>query len=480
MDRCFKQIWITLLLMAGVPVANAFSLLAPPAAQAPGLAWQVQRIGYDLPGDIGGVASPGEEYRWNLPNITYAFDSSFLDYFGVQGVEAVEAALSIVNSLGPVSQLPEDLSSFPTAALAQNQEAGSLGILDLKTTALRHVLEILGLTSAPRYVYTIRNRAVFGNPPVTNYFVFQRNYDPVTYQASKYINDVLYSMYHITDPVQLNGQDVALISNIPAANPPEDPLARPIAAFLEGGIFFAIDGGFILSDAGVFAFNLSRDDVGGLRYLYRAPNYNVENLFATVTLATNGVGNVVSPWVPYFGITNIFTNVFGTTNITGTNLLIGTFLRPGMETINFVRTDYDSLLGQTFVTITNVYTDVVISNNTAVMQRLQRISNQPDLLFSAEDLGLNPVNIPFFVGRGVNYVNNDAVNGQSVLGGPGTLEPPAVITFTTAIPGFITFLNFPDGPPMTAPVAWGSFDQSTNIIVYPNNFSLQALEQMIQ
>jgi hypothetical protein len=483
MDRCFKHIWLMMLLLVAAPGAHAFSLLAPPAAQAPGFAWQVPRIGYNLPGDIGGVASPGEEYRWNLPNITYAFDSSFLEFFGVQGVEAVEAALGLINGLGPVSQLPEDLpeSIFPKAARALNQEAASMGLVDLKTTTLRFVLEILGLTDPTRYVYTIRNRATFGqNPTITNYFVFQRNYDPVTYQSSQFINDVWYSSYHIIDPVQINNMDVALILNIPAANPTEDPLLRPLTSFLEEPLFLTGSGDLILASAGVFAFNLSRDDVGGLRYLYRAQNYNVENLFTNVTLATNGVaGNVVSPWVPYFGITNIFTNVFGNTNITGTNALIGAFLRPGMETISFVRTDYDSLLGQAFITITNVYTDVVVSNNTAVMQRVQRISNQPDLLFTAEDLGLNPGNIPFFVRRGVNYVNNDAINGQSVLGGPGTLEPPAVISFTRAIPGYITFHALPDGPPMTAPVAWGSFDQTTIITVYPNDFSLQQLQQMV-
>ncbi len=276
-------------------------------------------------------------------------------------------------------------------------------------------------------------------------------------------------MYTIFDPVRFGGQDVAVIFNQTASSPSEALLNLPIAAFLDESF----------NPAGVFAFNLSRDDVGGLRYLYRAQNYNVENLFATVTLATNAAaGNVVSPWVPYFGITNIFTNVFGTTNITSTNVLIGAFLRPGMETINFVRTDYDSLLGQAFVNITNVYTDVVVSNNAALMQRVQRISAQPDLLFTAEDLGFNAAGGFFLVSRGVNFVDNDAINGQSVLGGPGTLEPPARISFTTTVPGFETILDFPDGP-TTKTVAWGSFDQTTNIIVFPNNFSIQQLEQMI-
>ena len=37
----------------------------------------------------------GEEYRWNVPVLTYAFDQSFLDYFGSNGVAAVEKAFQI-------------------------------------------------------------------------------------------------------------------------------------------------------------------------------------------------------------------------------------------------------------------------------------------------------------------------------------------------------------------------------------------------
>ena len=44
----------------------AFSLMGP-FAQTDGNVWQVPRIGYNLPGDIGGPmnAIAGEEYRWN-------------------------------------------------------------------------------------------------------------------------------------------------------------------------------------------------------------------------------------------------------------------------------------------------------------------------------------------------------------------------------------------------------------------------------
>ena len=36
------------------------------------------------------VNNLGEEYRLNSPIITYAFDESFLSFFGTEGVKAVE------------------------------------------------------------------------------------------------------------------------------------------------------------------------------------------------------------------------------------------------------------------------------------------------------------------------------------------------------------------------------------------------------
>ena len=59
---------------------QAFSLLGPYKT------WQVQAIGYNLPGDIGGPMTLSEGYRWNVPTIYYAFDQSFIAYFGSNGM----------------------------------------------------------------------------------------------------------------------------------------------------------------------------------------------------------------------------------------------------------------------------------------------------------------------------------------------------------------------------------------------------------
>ena len=59
--------------MVGVSGVNAFTF-----------AWGTNRV----------VANNiGEEYRWNTPLLTYAYDESFLNYFGSNGVVAIENAI---------------------------------------------------------------------------------------------------------------------------------------------------------------------------------------------------------------------------------------------------------------------------------------------------------------------------------------------------------------------------------------------------
>jgi len=465
--------------MASTMFATAFSLLGP--LQTPATAtWQVQAIGYQLPGDIGGPMDIIEGYRWNVPSITYAFDSAFLNYFGQEGVNAIQEGLDVINNLGPVSQLSPDLNEFPIEAIKANPAAASLGLIYLKSTALAHVLEILGLADPTRWVWTLRTRQVRTNPNATNYLVIQRNFDPITYTRTAFINDDQYN-YTIVDPIQLNGQNIAIAFPEPASLPDPLPLSKPVASFLGSGF------GFGGAAPGLFVTGLSRDDAGGLRFLYRGQNRAVENLLPDVTFASNNFGNVVSPWIPYFGITNIFTNVVGNTNITSTNLLVVTGLRPGIETLHFTRIDYDSLLGQTVVPITNIYTDVYLSNNVAVMQRVQRVSSQPDIIFTAQDLGVTPGGAPVLTGRGVTFINNDALNPSSVLAGPGVLSSPATISFTTLLPAYFNSQpNLLSGPQPGGGLqggflvsSWGSFGESDAITVYPSRFSIEELEALL-
>src|SRR6185503_15818167 len=119
--------------------AHAFALLGPLDAYAnlPGNSanWPIPRIGYNVFNtDIGVPVNLGEEYRWHKPTVTYAFDQSFLNYFGQQGVEAVEAAVKVLNDLPAASDM--NLYAFPLENKRLNGTAQQLGVLDLKSTTL--------------------------------------------------------------------------------------------------------------------------------------------------------------------------------------------------------------------------------------------------------------------------------------------------------------------------------------------------------
>ena len=135
--------------------ANAFSLLGPYAD------WMDQSKSYHLPGDIGGPMNIGEGYRWNMPVITYGFERSFLDYFGTNGVAAVEAAIQILNQLPPASQI--NLQSFPLQAWNQDYRAQSYILTDLKSQALRLLLGQMGLADSERYTFSIHDFFPRGN-----------------------------------------------------------------------------------------------------------------------------------------------------------------------------------------------------------------------------------------------------------------------------------------------------------------------------
>ena len=109
MLRLLKRVAWMGFLAAGLSAAQAFSLLGPTNTEP----WQVHDLGYQLNSDVGGPMNIGEDYRRNTPVLYYAFDENFLDYFGSNGVWAVDQAFAIMNSLQPVSSYSADLSEVP-------------------------------------------------------------------------------------------------------------------------------------------------------------------------------------------------------------------------------------------------------------------------------------------------------------------------------------------------------------------------------
>jgi len=436
-----------------MPSASAFSLAGPLASGG----WMTTERGYSgAPGT--GPMNLGEGYRWNMPTITYGFDPVFVEYFGSNGVYAIEQAIKVLNDLPAASQT--DLTKFPLSTSRENYRAGALLLRDLKSTALSVLLNYIGLDIPELYVWTVRHEYhLTDGTPV--YYVIKRNFDPFTFEPTSYINGTLYtySLFHSDSPHFAFTQ--------PSPVDPSLPAAFSVAAFSAPGQYFT---------------GLTRDDVGGLRYLYRSQNMVVETLPNNVTnsgLPFFSGSSGGSPWVPITVTNNLATNAAGTTAT-----FVNVALRRGVEKLAFVRVNFDQMLGG-FLGSTNAFVDTFYLNGSAQSQSLLRIEVQPDILFTAGDNGIVddfPVQM-INTGTG-NWVNNGSTNNISGLGGvewdgPGNINPPMAISFTK-LGRFFRNVSPTDERSSTPYYFWGSYDGSTNEpIVYPSGTSIRALEQQI-
>ena len=201
-----------------------------------------------------------------------------------------------------------------------------------------------------------------------------RNFDPITYQPTKYVNGTLYT-YQILQ-TYANPDIWEAVDLVP------DPLAPSVTSVVSlaniannaGTVDFR--GWQATSAHGMFFDSLTREDVAALRYIYRGSNYNVENA------PTNSIAGGGGPWGPPPGTTNTTA-----TNATGTNL-VTTALRAGIGNIKLSRVNYDSSLGQ-FVPMTNSFVDNYVTNGVARQQGVQRVLALPDIVFTAGDLGVD-------------------------------------------------------------------------------------------
>jgi len=145
--------------------------------------------------------------------------------------------------------------------------------------------------------------------------------------------------------------------------------------------------------------------------------------------------------------------------------------------------NFDSLLGQFFTPITNQYVENVVTNSRLQQQVVRRVVGAPDVLFVVEDLGLVDNLYPNIFARSDadNWINNDALNGQSSLDGPGVVQLPIRFAFSNRLPYFLNQTPFYlDELYSSRSVVWGAFDGTTAPpIVFPNWWSIQALEEEI-
>lgn len=459
--------------------------------------WQSAALSYGvLASDLGGPMNLGEEYRLNVPLLTYGFDSTFLNYFGSNGVVAVDAAFAILNAIPHVSQMSSTLAEFPTQSKLQNFTAQTLGIQDMKSTVLGIMVAQMGLANPERFVWTLRDRQVFGTPPVTNYLVIKRNFNPITLNPDSFVNGTLYT-YDIREFINPTYSD--------AVERPVDPQATTFSSVASVDDLNGPSAGLATAlNAGEFFTGLTRDDMGGLRYLLRFNNFNVETISPGVTLVPQsalgvfgpnggastflfGPGGIQfsSPWGP--SGTNVATNVIVTTNT-----LVTTALRPGIGKVSFQKVLFDSLLYST-LSVTNIFTDTVITNSISTNQLVRRIQTVPDILFTAADLGqvvAAGVPTPILFTRSqipnwTSFAGLNTVGGGAARPGPGVINPGAgaaaaiTITFSTLGPYFNNSTPFSlseVGPGFV----WGYIPNVTDQpIVFPDGTTVQDLENRV-
>ncbi len=483
-------------LIAFAQVQHGFSLVGPNAP------WQTTGIGYTapVPGSMGGAPmNLDEEYRWNVPSVHYGFTADFLNFAGVRGTEEVEKAIAILNDLPPADNI--NIDDYPLESLRMNHRAQALGILDLKSHALQFLTVSMGIADPTRYVYTIRNRWVVNN--VTNYLVTMRNFDPVTWEYTPFVNGTLYT-YEIVEPY-LPGIAVAV-------NTPVDPLDQLLPRTLPVSADSSL--GFAGFPPGSFYTGLTRDDVAGLKYIYRSSNYNTETALADISGAGGGIagglgggsgiadfpGTVTSPGggvydFPFLITTNAPAAGGGVGAGAGqgvtTNAFINPAIRAGREKISFLRSDYDSLIGAFFQPLTVRFSENVLTNGNFRSQTLVRTVVQPDYIFDAADLQGNDAGpggaISFSVSTTANWLSSDTFDGTTGDDdGPGIITPSATFTFNNVGPLFQNFqadgqFFLREGDLGSAPlVVWGSYDGTTNApIIYPNRVTIEDLERLV-
>ena len=385
------------LLAASLPASWAFSLNGPvgPGAVGQDSSWEIQALGFNTLSDLNpisvdfgvfdGPKNLGEEYRCTAPVMYYACDATFLDYFGMSGMTAVEQAFAVLNNLTNVDNFSSDLSEFPLQSQAINYTAQAWGLIDMKSMTLTLLMEQLGLADAIRYTWVLHDRYQPRSttcPSNTLYLVVSRNFDLLTSMPagnaqfySPYVNNTLYTYkvfeYCIAVPPPTPLLAAAVAENVdPAEEYMNAPVASGVGIDAEG-----VGGANGRLYQGGYYTGLTRDDVQGLRYLYSTNNINFEPSAGgsvLISSVSTGGGGLGPPFVLY---TSNYT-AFASLALTNDPVTLATFY-PGLivtsssnypvviHTPNIVAYFTNSfVLGNppVLVVTTNGFTDTVVMN----------------------------------------------------------------------------------------------------------------------
>ncbi|MGA2280506.1 MAG: Ig domain-containing protein [Verrucomicrobiota bacterium] len=407
-----KVLWMGLLAF-GWQTACGYSLLGPsalyPGVPSPfGDVWEDNTIGFNPIPIYNGGAPPylgfdtlqigpkniGEGYRRNTPVIYYGFDQNFAGFFGVNGEQAVDGAMAVLNNaftnnpLGQyltngVDSCSSNLVEFPLQSQSQNYSATILGLLDLKSQTLAVMMEQLGLADAIRYVWVLHNRyqtsgAALPCPYGMIYLVTMRNFDIMAsplnqLQYSMYVNGELYT-YSIAEDCALSIDDPP--PDADAVEVPADPLVNtpPVAS---GG---EVAAGSLAT--GFFYTGLTRDDMAGLRLLYSSANVNTETAAPNSTALNGGGLTITNNNDEYELTTSNLTTLILASQTNGPVALQA--LYPGLV-ISSVITNFNGTLTYTFANVV----DYTLVTNSLVQYQIRTTTVAPALGAPAGTLTTN-------------------------------------------------------------------------------------------
>ena len=325
------------------------------------------------------------------------------------------------------------------------------------------------------YSYSLKAGDPVGNTPVltvkTNYTGYYRAY--YTYQFAN-----IFTNHYYTNKAQW----VSTTVGPPIGSPYGTPAATNATVVWTnqiGGDFFVLPAFY----TGVCPLDIVESNNFNVLV---TTNYLTQANTNLVT-ATNVVGISNSVYlVTYF--TNYSFLINPVTCATGSN---GPALRRGLGKVQFIRANYDALMGQTFQPLTNYYSMVAINNNSQpVTEYYQRVVTAPDFVFQAQDLTVPTTDFPYGADYTVTTPQFDTSAIKTALAGPGSITPGGVMVFNKnenelywngSLANYSLSTNQFLNPDTQMKLGgWGTFDGSTNYpVVYPSTTSIADLMNQI-
>lgn len=420
-----KQFFLVFLFLLGLgaaPDAKAFVLVGPmDITELTSDGNGTGGIDFNYTDDLGGPKDLKTFFRWNIPLLTYAFDASFMQYFGLEGRAAVKESFDVINDFfspqedsaqdsslhyDGVSALDLGLHGFRNnyTTVWGNTTAKNAHVIDIKSLTLGLLVNQLGLGNPYRYAFGIHSTSTNAAATQINFNVRQRNFDPITYKPSSHINNVEYSYRLIHDAPPSVG-----VTQIPSFADMEefttdttDNAWSAVAAIADA--FYGNTAIFWTEQPTLFGFGmfydkqnasdplakydrhaLTYDDAGGLKYLYRTNNYVYEGLDPNVVLVipANFLPTYAIPVYPGgsartypdpTGISGAYIPRRNAGLIPGLPItssvpvqappsLVDIAMRGGIDKIQFQEQPFDSFLGITFTATTHSWTDVFVGTN---------------------------------------------------------------------------------------------------------------------